>query len=78
MGAVAFVCRCVHIEGFNVCQLHTSEHMAKTSAISVRVSDDVKAAAEKAAKDDSRSLAALTEKILSDWLRKNGYLEPNK
>ena len=52
--------------------------MAKTSAISVRVSDDVKAAAEKAAKEDSRSLAALTEKILSDWLRKNGYLEPTK
>lgn len=48
--------------------------MAKTSAISVRVPDDVKAAAEKAAADDSRSVASLVEKVLTEFLRKNGYL----
>jgi hypothetical protein len=48
--------------------------MTKTSAISVRVTDDVKAAAEKAAADDSRSLASLVEKILREFLKKNGYL----
>jgi hypothetical protein len=49
--------------------------MAKTSAISVRVPDNVKAAAEKAAAADSRSVASLVEKLLTDFLRKHGYLE---
>ena len=49
--------------------------MAKTSAISVRVPDDVKAAAEKAATADSRSVASLVEKLLTEYLRKAGYLK---
>jgi hypothetical protein len=49
--------------------------MAKTSAISVRVPDDVKTAAEKAAAADSRSVASLVEKILTEYLRKNGFLK---
>jgi hypothetical protein len=49
--------------------------MAKNSAISVRVPDSVKAAAEKAAAADSRSVASLVEKLLTDFLKKNGYLE---
>jgi len=48
--------------------------MAKTAAISVRVSDAVKAAIEKAAADDSRTVASLADKILTDWLRERGYL----
>ncbi|MER8560185.1 hypothetical protein [Mesorhizobium sp. M0578] len=48
--------------------------MAKTSAISVRVTDEIKAAAEKAANDDSRSVASLVEKVLAEWLRLKGYL----
>ena len=48
--------------------------MSKTSAISVRVTADVKAAAEKAAAADSRSVASLVEKILAEWLRANKYL----
>ena len=58
----------------NVCQLHTMKAMAKTSALSVRVTEQVKAVAEKAAADDSRSTASLVEKILVEWLRANGYL----
>jgi hypothetical protein len=49
--------------------------MAKTSAISVRVSDKVKEAAERAAEADSRSTASLVEKILTEWLRQNGHLK---
>jgi len=49
--------------------------MAKTSAISVRVPDDVKEAAEKAAAADDRSLASFVEKVLKDHLRKTGYLK---
>lgn len=49
--------------------------MRKTSAISVRVPDHVKAAAEKAASDDSRSVASLVEKLLTDYLKKNSYLQ---
>ena len=49
--------------------------MAKTSAISVRVPDAVKAAAEKAAADDSRSVASLVEKLLSEHLKAKGYLK---
>jgi hypothetical protein len=48
--------------------------MAKTSAISVRVSDQVKAAAEKAASDDSRSVASYVEKLLAEHLKAKGYL----
>lgn len=48
--------------------------MSKTSAISVRVPDATKEAAEKAAKADSRSMASLVEKVLTDWLREKGYL----
>jgi hypothetical protein len=49
--------------------------MAKTSAISVRVSDEVKVAAEKAAAADSRSVASFVEKLLTDHLRKQGFLK---
>jgi hypothetical protein len=48
--------------------------MAKTSAISVRVSDQVKAAAEKAAADDSRSVASYVERLLAEHLKAKGYL----
>jgi hypothetical protein len=50
-------------------------NVAKTSAISVRVSDRVKEAVETAAVDDSRSVASLVEKILTEFLKKNGYLK---
>ena len=48
--------------------------MPKDSAISVRVTAEVKAAAEKAATADSRSVASLVEKVLAEWLRDKGYL----
>jgi hypothetical protein len=52
--------------------------MPKTSAISVRVPDEVKAAAEKAAAADSRSVASYVEKLLTEHLRKSGFLKGKK
>jgi hypothetical protein len=40
--------------------------MAKDAAISVRLTNEVKQAAEKAAQDDSRSVASLVEKLLRE------------
>jgi uncharacterized protein (DUF1778 family) len=42
--------------------------MAKTEAISVRVSAEMKRALERAAERDHRSLASLVLKILMEWL----------
>jgi hypothetical protein len=57
----------------NCTQLHPI--MPKTSAISVRVPAEVKAAAEKAAAADSRSVASYVEKLLTEHLRKSGFLK---
>lgn len=52
--------------------------MTKTSAISVRVPDELKTAAEKAAADDHRSLASYVERVLAQHLQDNGYLAAAK
>jgi predicted transcriptional regulator len=49
-------------------------HM-KTEIISVRVSDDLKKAVEKAAAADDRTTASLVQKILRDTLKKAGFLK---
>lgn len=48
--------------------------MAKTLPTSVRLSEQVKAAAERAAKDDDRSVSSLVERVLKAWLIERGYL----
>jgi predicted HicB family RNase H-like nuclease len=48
--------------------------MPKTAAISVRVAPEIKAAAEKAAKADGRTLANWVEQILARELREKGHL----
>jgi hypothetical protein len=47
----------------------------KDAAISIRVSAEVKSAAEKAAAADNRSTASLLEKLLKDFLKKRGLLK---
>jgi hypothetical protein len=47
----------------------------KSLPVSVRLPPQVKAAAEVAAKDDTRSLSSYIEKLLTDHLRKKGYLK---
>jgi hypothetical protein len=52
--------------------------MPKTAALAFRIEAAVKAALEKAARDDARSLSSLMEKIIGDWLGGHGYLEKPK
>lgn len=48
--------------------------MGQTTPLGVRIEQETKAALEKAAKDDRRSMASLVDKIITDWLRDRGYL----
>lgn len=41
----------------------------------LRIFPSTKKALEKAAADDSRPVASLVEKIITDWLKANGYLK---
>jgi hypothetical protein len=43
--------------------------------LSVRFDQDVRAALEKAAKDDRRPVSHLVQKIVADWLKKKGFLK---
>jgi hypothetical protein len=49
--------------------------MGKTPSLGIRVQSETKAALEKAAADDLRTISSLVEKILVEWLRKKGYLK---
>ncbi|WP_244540865.1 hypothetical protein [Methylobacterium sp. yr668] len=46
----------------------------KTLPVSFRLPPEVKAAAEKAAKDDTRSVSSFMEKLLTEYLKAKGYL----
>ncbi len=54
---------------------HMPATETKTALLQMRVQPTLKAAAEKAAAEDQRSLTSLIEKLLSDFLRKKGYLK---
>jgi hypothetical protein len=43
--------------------------------LSVRFIPAVRTALEKAAKDDSRPVSSLVQKIVADWLKSNGFLK---
>ncbi len=51
------------------------ESRQKNVAISVRVSEAVKAAADKAAKDDTRTVTSYVEKLIVEDLKAKGYLK---
>jgi hypothetical protein len=44
-------------------------------ATSVRFEPPVKAAIDKAAKDDARSASSLIQKVMADWLKERKYLK---
>ena len=48
--------------------------MVKTPSLGVRLQPELKAALDKAAKDDLRSMSSMVEKILTEYLREHGYL----
>jgi hypothetical protein len=52
--------------------------MVRDCAISVRVSDDVKAAAQKAAEVERRTLASYVEKVLVERLEADGHMPKAK
>lgn len=53
--------------------------MVKLNALSFRLDADIKAALEKAAKADDRSVSSLVERILRAWLVETGFLDkPNR
>jgi hypothetical protein len=45
------------------------------AAIGFRVETEIKKALAIAARRDCRTVSALTKKILSEWLKENGYLK---
>jgi hypothetical protein len=47
----------------------------KTVLIAARVSPNLKAAVEKAAEADRRTLSGLIEKVLYDYCKKEGFLK---
>ena len=47
----------------------------KTAQVNLRLQPSLKAAAEKAAAADHRSLTGLIEKLLADYCRKRGLLK---
>jgi hypothetical protein len=49
--------------------------MARTANIGIRVEPDLKDAADRAAADDHRSVASLVEKLLTEYLEREGYLK---
>ena len=53
-----------------------SEQRRKTATINLRMEPSLKVAAERAAGDDHRSLTSLVEKLLTEHLKANGYLNP--
>jgi hypothetical protein len=48
--------------------------MARTASIGIRVEPEVKAAVEKAAKSDDRTVAQWIERLMIRELREKGYL----
>jgi hypothetical protein len=52
-----------------------AEKRLKTAQINLRIDPKLKDAADRAAADDQRSLTSLIEKLLTDQLKKKGYLK---
>jgi hypothetical protein len=52
-----------------------TEKRIKTAQVNFRIKPQLKAAAERAAADDQRSLTSLVEKLLTEYLQKNGYMK---
>jgi hypothetical protein len=48
----------------------------RSANLMLRIEPELKAAAQRAAADDRRSLASIVEMLLSDYLRGKGYLRP--
>jgi hypothetical protein len=54
--------------------MRTKAKETKEAQVNLRIQPSLKRAAEQAAADDQRSLTSLVEKLLTEYLRKKGYL----
>ena len=52
--------------------------MTRTAAIGIRVEPEIKAAVEKAAAADRRTVASFIEKILVEYLEEHGHLKKSR
>lgn len=50
----------------------------KTATLNLRIDPQIKAAAERLAADDQRSVTSLVEKLLTDAARTAGYWPPKR
>ncbi|MCL4715459.1 MAG: ribbon-helix-helix protein, CopG family [Hyphomonadaceae bacterium] len=50
----------------------------KSLPVSFRLTPSVKAALEKAAAEDDRSVSSMLEKVVADYLRERGFLPKSK
>jgi hypothetical protein len=64
---------CRHVNYHILTMLAPKE--TKSAPLGLRIVPSLKKALEKAAGDDSRTVASMAEKILTDWLKQNGYLK---
>jgi hypothetical protein len=67
----------VTLDGFTSLSIHRRymvEQRKKTGTLNLRIDPKLKAAAERAAADDQRSLTSLVEKLLTEHLKAKGYL----
>ena len=67
----------ISVQSHNVMRLSIRvQYMTETknAIVQLRIRPSLKEAAERAATDDQRSLTSLIEKLLADFLKKNGYL----
>ena len=76
-GPLAFCSQCLYaidIEMSSEC-LYMTQRL-KTAQVNLRISPELKKAAEKTAEADSRSLTSLVEKLLTDAATQAGYWPP--
>jgi predicted HicB family RNase H-like nuclease len=53
--------------------------MGKLPSLGVRIAPDIKAALERAAEEDKRSLSSLVQKILTEWVdARDASIKPSK
>jgi uncharacterized protein (DUF1778 family) len=52
--------------------------MTKLGPIGIRLEREERAALERAAAADDRSMSALARKIILEWLKKHGHMKPSR
>jgi hypothetical protein len=65
----------LYMSGSSVKRLPHMPAELKTAQVNLRLQPSLKAAAEKAAAADRRSLTSLIERLLADYCKKHGFLK---